>query len=278
MTIVVAVSREKVTSVIGTAPSLFPRPNVTNIDALEKYLVDKQSGKRSPQSADLGYSGLIEATDIYALKSPNWKYRESPDPGAHHTIDAELNSAGQADAQVVWEAAKGNRLSDENLRAAVIAALNKAVPKVCRRVGGNTAGWGEYRPTDCPRQIIAGLRQLYGQPTPREREDMELRWAKHWNPGEPIEAYFDEKEDVYMEAVRHPPKSTIEQMIGKAITTIHTSRVMAPHLLKWNGFTPKNQNWANLRRHFVEAYAMLLAANQGVIRTPIGITGNSTLR
>ena len=104
MTIVVAISREKATNLIGTPPSLHPRPNATNIDALEKYLVEKLAGERSPQSADLGYSGMIEADAIYALKSGGRAYQEAPDPGEHRTIDPEMNSAGQADAQVVWEA------------------------------------------------------------------------------------------------------------------------------------------------------------------------------
>ena len=187
-----------------------------------------------------------------------------------------MNSAGQADAQVVWEAKKGNRLLEENLRAAVIAALNQAVPKAYRRVQGNAVGSREYRPTDCPKQIIAGLRQFYGILTPREREIMEKAWAKPWSPSDPIESYFDALEEVFMKAVRHPPQYTMDQMICKAITAIQVSGVMPQHLLEWNGFELRNQNWANLRPHFAEAYQLIIAANQGVFRAPIGLANNAS--
>ena len=56
-------------AVIGTLPSLAPRPTATNIRALEIDLVDKLTMIPSEQSADFGYSGKVEADVFYALKT-----------------------------------------------------------------------------------------------------------------------------------------------------------------------------------------------------------------
>ena len=48
-------------AVIGTLPSLAPRPTATNICALKIDLVDKLKIIPSEQSVDLGYSRKVEA-------------------------------------------------------------------------------------------------------------------------------------------------------------------------------------------------------------------------
>ena len=56
-------------AVIGTLPSLAPRPTATNIRALEINLIDKLTMIPSEQSVDFGYSGKVEADVVYALKT-----------------------------------------------------------------------------------------------------------------------------------------------------------------------------------------------------------------
>ena len=64
-----AVSYEDATREIGQLPSLAPRPTATNIRALVINLVDKLRILQSQQSADLGYAGLVEQDESYALKT-----------------------------------------------------------------------------------------------------------------------------------------------------------------------------------------------------------------
>ena len=54
---------------IGTLPSLSPRPCATNIRALTVDLIDKLTIVPSEQSADLGFSGLVEQGAVYALQT-----------------------------------------------------------------------------------------------------------------------------------------------------------------------------------------------------------------
>ena len=56
-------------AVIGTLPSLAPRPCATNIRALAIDQIDKLTIIPSKQTADLGYSGLAEQDAVYALQT-----------------------------------------------------------------------------------------------------------------------------------------------------------------------------------------------------------------
>ena len=55
--------------VIGTLPSLSPRPTATNICALEINLVDKLTMIPSEKYVDFGYSWKLEADIVYTVKT-----------------------------------------------------------------------------------------------------------------------------------------------------------------------------------------------------------------
>ena len=63
------VTFEDALAVIGTLPSLEPRPTSTNIRALEIDLVDKLTMIPSEQSLDFRYAGKVEADVVNALKT-----------------------------------------------------------------------------------------------------------------------------------------------------------------------------------------------------------------
>ena len=139
-----------------------------------------------------------------------------------------MNTAGQADLLVEYNYNKGVYDSEQNIKAAVIMALNKAVPPEYRRIP-NAVGTREFRITDAPLQIIQQLRQVYGPLSPTERMNMENTWAEIWNPQVPIEAYFKQLEDIFEQALANPPAYTQEQMIGKAITSMEQCGLFQRH-------------------------------------------------
>ena len=85
------VTFEDALDVIGTLPSLAPRPTATNIHALEIDLVDKLKIIPSEQSVDFGYSGKVEADVVYALKS-NIPWVDWQNPGPHVTLADNLTN------------------------------------------------------------------------------------------------------------------------------------------------------------------------------------------
>ena len=201
-----AVTMEMAIALVGTLPSLAPRPTGAGIRKLEQDLIAKLGSLPSHQSREHGYIGMIMQPVLYARRS-NAAWQDFPDPGPHRTIDPQLNTAGQADVLVEWTYKKGVYDSEQNIKAAVIKGLNKAVPPEYRRMA-NDVGTREFRITDSPLNIMNKLREVYGPLTPTERMNMENKWAEVWNPAVPIEACFKQLEDIYEQALAPPPPPT----------------------------------------------------------------------
>ena len=252
---------------VGVLPSLYPRPNGTNLNKLERDLVGKMSTVPSYQSMDEGYGGMVDDTAIYALRCAT-PWVAYPDPGPHRVIDPSNNTAGQADELVQYNFKYGVYESQENVKSAVIAGLNIAVPDAYKRVAGAGVGTRMYRTTDDPRDIISELRRLYGRLTPTEREAMDTKWNAPWNTSMPIEHYFKGLEEMFILSTKYPPAFTMEQMVGKAKTAMEKCGLFQTHLNEWSQFTLPNQDWKGMTDHFGEAYDnMLVSAPLGVPNT-----------
>jgi len=257
------ITAEKAIALVGVLPSLHPRPNGTNLNKLERGLVEKLSSVASYQSTDEGYGGMVEDPTIFALRCKK-PWVAWPDPGPHRVVDPALNTAGQADALVQYNFKMGVYESNENVKAAVIGGLNLAVPSAYRKVAGGGVGTRMYRTTDDPREIIKQLRRLYGQLSPTERETMDNKWSAPWNTALPIEHYFKGLEEMFILATKYPPEFTMGQMVGKAKTAMEKCGLFQSHLNEWSQFTPPNQDWTNMKQHFGEAYENLLISGRGV--------------
>ena len=133
------VSYADAVATIGTLPSLAPRPCATNLRALTIDLVDKLSMVPSEQSADLGYSGMVEQDAVHALRNPtpwvNFLY-----PGQVPISDAGWTREQIADNIILHKALKGCFNSESNMRRATNAAINVATPRMFRRVPGGLVG------------------------------------------------------------------------------------------------------------------------------------------
>ena len=124
---------EDALAVIGTLPSLEPRPTATNIRALEIDLVDNLTIIPSEQSVDFGYSGKVEADVVYALKSNIlWVYWKNPRP--HVTLANNLTGNQITNIQEEYKARKMVLDSQSNVSRAIISGLNLAFPRTYRHV------------------------------------------------------------------------------------------------------------------------------------------------
>jgi hypothetical protein len=257
------ITAEKAIAMVGVLPTLHPRPNGTNLNKLERDLVGKLSTTPSFQSMEEGYGGMVEDVLIYALRCATpWVPRT--DPGPHRTINPENNTAGQADELVQYNFKKGVYDSQENVKAAVIAALNLSVPDAYKKVGGAGVGVRMYRTMDDPKEIIKGLRRLYGRLSPNERAAMDTKWSSPWNTASPVEHYFKGLEEMYILATKYPPEFTMAQMVQRAKTAMETCGLFQTHLNEWNVFPAANQDWGNMKAHFGEAYENLLISGRGI--------------
>ena len=160
------ITLETAKALIGTLPSLAPRPTGATIRALEEDLIKKLGSTPSHQSREHGYIGMVMHPILYARRC-NTPWADFPDPGPHRTIDPSMNTAGQNDLLVEYNYNKSVYDSEQNVTAAVIMALNIAVPPEYRRIP-NAVGTREFRITDLPREIIKQLRAIYGQLSPTD--------------------------------------------------------------------------------------------------------------
>ena len=115
-------------TVIGTMPSLAPRPTSTNICALEIDLVDKLTMIPSEKSVNLGYAGKVEADVVYALKT-SILWADWLNPGPHVTLAGKLTDTQITNIQEDHKARKMVWDSQYNVNRAIIAGLNLAVPR-----------------------------------------------------------------------------------------------------------------------------------------------------
>ena len=143
------ITLEMATALIGTLPSLAPRPTGASIRALEQDLIKKMGSVPSHQSRKHGYIGMVMQPVLYARRC-NIPWADFADPGPHRVIDPSMNMAGQNDLLVDWTYKKGVYDSENNVRAAVIVGLNQAIPPEYRQMP-NAVGTRDFRITDSPR-------------------------------------------------------------------------------------------------------------------------------
>ncbi len=260
---------ETAASVIGTLPSLHPRPSHANIRALERDLFKKLETLQSTQSEKWGFRGLAKQPAEYALKSATpWVH--SPNPGQHRPLGLAVGPA--RDAEAIYAAGKAAYQAQATVTRAIIAALKTAAPKAfCRgtnAAGAAIVGLAAYRSKKDPRDILWSLRATYRIPSPAERNANKTMFAAPWNTADPIKAYFDRIEDCYVAAIIASPPYTMEQMITRAITSIQLPGLYSQALIKWNQIPAANQIWDRLKMHFTAAY---IAREQ----SGMGTTGNN---
>ena len=246
------------TTTIAILPSLHPRPNHSSIRALERNLFDKLQAIQSSQSEEWGFRGLAEQPAEYALKSAT-PWTDAPNPGPHRPVG--LNAQLTRDAETIFDSAKMDYLSQLNVTQAIINALNVAVPKEFKRgatAAGTIMGASPYRNNNNPRTILLALRDLYGRPSPAEKQANNTTFAAPWNPAEPIETYFDRLEDCYVTALIASPPFTMAQMIDMAIMTLQVTGLYSRALTEWEAMPPAAKTWDILKNHFAAAYNLRL--------------------
>ena len=255
-----SVTLEEAQRLIGTLPTLSPRPNATNIRNLEVALFDALEGIPSHQSPEYGYKGMAQQALEYALDvAVPWT--DVANPGPHRIADGTLDVQQQRDADAIFEAHTAVWKSQDNVQRASISALNLAVPKKYKRTNG--IGTSNYKTNQSVRNILAGLRDLYGVPTPDEKTNNERRFSAGWQPGEPIEELIDRLEDCYVKSIVMKPPFTMEQMLDKAKSAVQRTGLYATAMLEWDAILEANATWPEFKIHFAEAYDSRIRTGTG---------------
>ena len=106
----------------------------------------------------------------------------------------------QRDADAIHKASRNVYDSQESVKRAGIGAMNTAVPKQYMRTNG--IGMMNCKTNQSIKEILGGLRDKYGAPTPDEKTRNEQQFAALWLPNETIKMPIDCLEDC---ATSSPP-------------------------------------------------------------------------
>ena len=243
---------------IAKAPSCKPRPNAKNIMALERFFVEKATSIPCAHEPAHGFGGMVEDNRVYHLRTGGeWQYHVNPGVHAptHDGAGTVLSADAARAAKTTWEANNIAYCSQENVRRAMIDALNDAVDRAYKRSEERmNVGIIAWNITDDPRDIIRGLRTRYGKATPAEKEANDNAFRAPWNPSDPIETLYDRLEECFVFSLVAKPAYNDEQVIDRAITAITTTRLFSQAVIEWNGFDDANKTWPELKSHFADAY------------------------
>ena len=122
-------------------PNMHPRPCGTNMRAFRDALIDVLCTYPSQQSEQHGYRGMVENEDIYALTDNTpWGWWQDPGPTRRGTDanphpdwpDNDMDANTARAEQALWEANTKVYANQQNVKRAVIEAINAAVPKSYR--------------------------------------------------------------------------------------------------------------------------------------------------
>ena len=135
-----------------------------------------------------------------------------------------------------------------------------------KRVDGGI-GKMTYKVNQCPQTTLIHLRNLYGRPTPNEKNYNKTSWAAPYNPSNPIEDIFDRLEECFVLALVSKPVYTTEKMVVKALIAIQLTSLYSTAILEWNAIDEVNQTWPEFKVHFTEAYGLLIRSGAGTAGT-----------
>ena len=201
------ISYKNAVRMIGTMPTLRPRPTSTNIRTLTTYLSDRITSIPSYQSPEFGYMGMVKEKIVYALTGAD-PWVEFNNPGAFRDrTDGTASTVQQKDAEAICLAHKKIFDSQTNVRRAVIDTLNLAVPREYKRYNTSTyIGAKIYKANSDPGKIPDALRYNYGKVQPSEKTRNDILFNASWVASSPIESLFDRLEACFVFAmITRPP-------------------------------------------------------------------------
>ena len=97
------ITYEEALTIIGTLPSMEPRPNARNIRTVNRHFDERLSTIPSFQSATLGYAGMDKKTELYLLDSTvPWVDFDNPGTVRQGT-DGSLDAGAQRYQQAIYD-------------------------------------------------------------------------------------------------------------------------------------------------------------------------------
>ena len=136
-------------TVIGTLPTMAPRPNATNIHAVDRHLDERLSTIHYFQSTAFLYAVMSKKAELYALDTTTpWADFANPGP-VREGIDRSPDAGEQRDQQDIYDGRLIIYTLQSNAKHAIITAFNGCVLKKYKRIDRGIVAMA-YKVNRCP--------------------------------------------------------------------------------------------------------------------------------
>ena len=226
------ISYDEARSLLTKPPRFDPRPNFENLRALRQHFVRALKKLVCPQSAVMGWSGLVMPTALYALVEPN-AFTIPVDPGATPAYPRHRNLP-RAEQSVIDETFKRNKnyyLGYINIYRACYDTLDELIDdafKVSPLAGQR--GWNSIMSIyDIFEQIVS----TYGRPSPSVIFKNDAAFRALYDPNSPPEILFKRIEDCQEVAILGNVAYTDAQIMANAIHLLQVSGAYTQDMVEW---------------------------------------------
>jgi hypothetical protein len=249
---------DKAADFLKNPPSLEPRPNFTNICALQKHIVQALAQLSCPQSAIHGWSGLVMDPATYLLLE-GAAFTISPDPGltAIFPNGAAFAQTVIKTTQATFDRDKNYYLSYKNIMRACFRMLVANVSPQFKVSNNPTlTGWNL---TMSNIDVLSQLQVSYGKPNMMMLYTNDTLFHSPMTAGNlPKMLFYQIEQCQEIQGIGNLPYSE-EQIIANAVRILHQANIYPLKEFKaWDAVTLKS--YPTLKTFIHAAYGCRLTA------------------
>ena len=264
------ITYDEVTKLLAEAPNCNPRPNFENIRTLKRFLIKKLRTLLCPQSAIMGWSGMVMDPVLYSLVEPT-PFMLPADPGntASYPHHRNLPRTEQANIDATFERQKNYFLSYINIYRAIFNVLDTKIDDAFKV--GTTPGqtWTSAMSiTD----ILTQLTNTYGKPNASILFVNNATFSQQYDPRDPPEMLFKRLEECQEVAILGDQPYTAVQLLNTATHLLETCGHYTLEFQQWDAKPPAEKTYANLKTFIQEAYTGRLNRGGNTTSAQAGFT------
>ena len=250
------ISYDEVTALITGPPSLAPRPNFSNIRELRRHFQRALKRLACPQTAILGWSGLVTPRPLYMLLDPvPFRLPNSPGPQAIYPPtepgQPPLSRAEQATIDTTFLRQRNYFQSYANIKRACFAVLEDSIDDAFKVSNIPTiVGWNTTMEI---MDIFDQLANTYGRPTPAALLSNDQLYRSLYSPADAPEVLFRRIEDCQEVQILGNDPYTPQQLINNAIRLLLATGLYTRDFDdEWDRYDEPDKTWPNLKT-FIQA-------------------------
>jgi hypothetical protein len=232
-------------------PAIEGQPNYETITDVTRLLNANAASIYSELGGgNYGHLSITLSTASYATLSPT-PFIEPANPGTTPIIPPLATAA--IIGQTVRDHEENLRIWRQynNVNAALKQQLISAISNIyIRTLQDRHTGFANVS----TRELIEHLLRTYGNITPTDLAENDLRFKAAYDPAEPIETLYSQLEDAMDYADAGANAYTPNQVVSNAYTLVFNTGMFPEACRDWRKLPAADKTWATFKTDFAEAY------------------------